>query len=112
MSQFKTRSQEVKALKNGNSVYITNYSVPRKQNDPNAILEDIQTFASNKSHKMSENNNLQDKNVNVAVQFQDNTWISSAFAGAGSDIEIDMYEYTEDSLAQKGNIKSFKITFY
>jgi hypothetical protein len=109
MSQFSKLDAEVKELKNGTSVYISNYKVRNNNDDQFDVMQAIQQFATDKSHGMAKHPNFRDKVINMAVEFANGTWASCAFVRAGSDFDI---SDNDDDLYERGKIKSFKLSFF
>jgi hypothetical protein len=107
--QFSQKANELKELKNGTSIYITNYSVKVNKDNQFDVMEDIQKFATHKSHGMAKHPDLMDKVINLAVEFSNGTWVSCAFVSAGIDIDI---TNCDEELSGRGNIVSFKMTFF
>lgn len=108
--RFDKIDQKKRVFKNGKELFEVRYKAPKRKNQ-DKLQANIMKFVKNKSDKMSNNENFKDKKINIAIEYENGDWISSAFATAGDNLELGM-DYSAQEIGKQGKIKSFTINFF
>lgn len=82
-------SDQTKTFKNKNEVVIIDYSIDDETED------DIIEYANKKSNGMLSNKLLKDKHLQLTIEFDDGSYVSTGFRDAGEDMLI-LYDYDFD----------------
>lgn len=107
VKEYKRTSDDIKRLNNGQSIYMTTYSVDKKNNN----INDIYALLNNKSYGMGKNQHFKNSTLKLNINFKGVGWRSmSSYELAGRHFETSE-EYESLSGGKSSEILGFSIHF-